>query len=216
MVVEYRNDGCCFCYQVVQRVVACSLHSASGDGDVSDPIVEDLQPQPQHRAAITSHNTLFIFADDQRQSRLISASILVSFSVAKQKGKKVYKKQKKGVDIHISYPTLQTPSRRHPARHLTVKMPLRSETSLKCHLHCLGPRAAIAGYPCEWVATARFVLGAAGGILRKWSVGAKISSASESKLTITVGNLTTKIRYIYRDLQEGLLSGLGCSLLIDN
>jgi hypothetical protein len=189
---------------------AVSTINTSGDGD-------DLQPQPQHRAAITSHNTLFIFADDQRQPILISASILVSFSITKQKGKKsVQQQKKKGVDIPISYPTLQTPSRRHPARHLTVKMPLRSETSLKCHLHCLGPRAAIAGYPCEWVATARFVLGAAGGILRKWSEGAKISSASESKLTITVENWRTKIRYIYRDLQEGLLSGLGCSLLIDN
>ncbi|KAK4154275.1 hypothetical protein C8A00DRAFT_14590 [Chaetomidium leptoderma] len=48
-------------------------------------------------------------------------------------------------------------------------MSLQSETSLKCHLHCLGPRAAIAGYPCEWVATARFVLGAAGGFLWGWS-----------------------------------------------
>ncbi|KAH6621074.1 hypothetical protein B0J18DRAFT_431502 [Chaetomium sp. MPI-SDFR-AT-0129] len=54
------------------------------------------------------------------------------------------------------------PRHRNPARHLTVKMPLQSEASLKCHLHCLGPRAAVAGYPCEWAATARFALGAAG------------------------------------------------------
>lgn len=48
-------------------------------------------------------------------------------------------------------------------------MPLQSETSLKCYLHCLGPHAAIVGYPCEWVATARFVLGAAEGFLWGWS-----------------------------------------------
>ncbi|KAK4202632.1 Putative protein of unknown function [Podospora comata] len=44
-------------------------------------------------------------------------------------------------------------------------MPLQSEASLKCHLHCLGPRRSIAGYPCEWVATARFTLGATGEVL---------------------------------------------------
>ncbi|KAK4115792.1 hypothetical protein N656DRAFT_400935 [Canariomyces notabilis] len=48
-------------------------------------------------------------------------------------------------------------------------MSLHSKTCLKCHLHCLGPRAAIAGSPCEWVATARFVLGAAGGFLWEWN-----------------------------------------------
>ncbi|KAL7788451.1 hypothetical protein V8C43DRAFT_287636 [Trichoderma afarasin] len=28
---------------------------------------------------------------------------------------------------------------RNPARHATGESPLQSETSLKCHLHCLGP-----------------------------------------------------------------------------
>lgn len=62
----------------------------------------------------------------------------------------------------------QAPSDRHPARHPTVEMSLHGETRLKCHLHCLGPRAAIAGFPCEWVATAGFALGAAGRFLWGW------------------------------------------------
>ncbi|KAK4462420.1 hypothetical protein QBC42DRAFT_224969 [Cladorrhinum samala] len=52
-------------------------------------------------------------------------------------------------------------------------MPLQSEASLKCHLHCLGPHAAIAGYPCEWVATARFALGAARGVLMELRIGSR-------------------------------------------
>jgi hypothetical protein len=83
---------------------AVSTINTSGDGD-------DLQPQPQHRAAITSHNTLFIFADDQRQSRLISASILVSFSRTKQKGKKSVQQQKK----RESTSPFRTPHSKPPA-----------------------------------------------------------------------------------------------------
>ncbi|KAK3345186.1 hypothetical protein B0H65DRAFT_198509 [Neurospora tetraspora] len=53
------------------------------------------------------------------------------------------KKCKKNRSRHLHLNALsQTPSDRNPARHLTVKMPLQSGTSLKCHLHCLGPRAA--------------------------------------------------------------------------
>lgn len=79
------------------------------------------------------------------------------------------KKSAKNWSRHLHLAALsQAPSDRYPARHLTVKMPLHSETCLKCHLHCLGPRAAIAGFPGEWVAAARFVLGAAGGFLWKW------------------------------------------------
>ncbi len=74
-------------------------------------------------------------------------------------------KKKIGVDnLHLNALS-QAPSDRNPARHLTVKVPLQSESSLKCDLHCLGPRISIAGYPCEWATTARFALGAARGFL---------------------------------------------------
>ncbi|KAK1707987.1 uncharacterized protein BDZ83DRAFT_592893 [Colletotrichum acutatum] len=66
-------------------------------------------------------------------------------------------------------------------------MPLQSETSLKCHLHCLGPHAAIAGYPCEWVATAAFALGAAEGFQCGWGSGRRVTKAF-NHLTITADN----------------------------
>ncbi|KAK1508527.1 hypothetical protein CTAM01_02313, partial [Colletotrichum tamarilloi] len=83
-------------------------------------------------------------------------------------------------------PLPQAPSDRNPARHATVKIPLQSETSLKCHLHCLGPHAAIAGYPCEWVATAAFALGAAEGFQCGWDSGRRVMKAF-NHLTITAG-----------------------------
>lgn len=72
--------------------------------------------------------------------------------------KEPQKKQKRSRRPHLIYLT-QAPNDRNPVRHATVKMPLQSEASLKRHHHCLGPRAAIAGFPGEWVATAAFELG---------------------------------------------------------
>lgn len=55
--------------------------------------------------------------------------------------KKQIEDQKRSRHLHLVRLT-QAPSDRNPARHATVKVPLQSEASLKCHLHCLGPHAA--------------------------------------------------------------------------
>lgn len=69
------------------------------------------------------------------------------------------KKPKNDVGIlRLAHPTHALRDR-NPARHATGESPLQSETSLKCHLHCLGQHGKIAGYPCERAATAAFGLG---------------------------------------------------------
>ena len=76
-----------------------------------------------------------ISLDDQHQP-------VPNISFRKKNDKKDQKSDKKW-SRHPHLAALpQTPSDRDPARHPTVKMSLQSESSLKGHLHCLGPRAA--------------------------------------------------------------------------
>jgi hypothetical protein len=72
---------------------------------------------------------------------------------------------KKEVGVSNLSHSPQAPRVRNPTRHATGEKSLQSETSLKDHLQLLKARTSIAGYPCEWAATAAFGLGAVGGDL---------------------------------------------------
>ncbi|KAL7787783.1 hypothetical protein V8C37DRAFT_261810 [Trichoderma ceciliae] len=70
------------------------------------------------------------------------------FSTAREIKRINPKKKNYSVGIlRLAHPTHALRDR-NPARHVTGESPLQSETSLKCHLHCLGPTKPTSQVAC--------------------------------------------------------------------